>query len=392
MPVKMSQDVKLLVSLFLPFFFIHSVQQIYLTYAILLHQGYGFSYGTTGWIIGIYSLAAMLTRPLGSWLLENFGIRKILVLSGVLSFIGCSLFFFKESAPLLLIGRALSGCAFGIYSMGLFSHQAIAASPKRRGAMFSLLVVGSILPMGAVGPLGEWLLLSSRYTLYLAIGPVLSIFCCVFGGMVSTAPTKEIHAEKNWGTYGQLFSSRSFLFLIITGTVVALVDALTITLSLLTYEQGLVTSYFLIGASVTAIIVRLPGAGVLNRLPRIPLIAPCGILMAGSMILLSLFPTNSALVIGGILFGIGLGAGWPMYLALIGDLLAPMLRPKGTATALFLYDIGFFVTPLIVGYFLPRFGVTGTFAGIALAAGGILIFLQGLYWLPAYKKSSPLRA
>ena len=108
--------------------------------------------------------------------------------------------------------------------------------------------------------------------------------------------------------------------------------------------------------------------------------------MALSMILVSIFPSSITLVVGGILFGAGLGAGWPMYQALISDLLAPFLRPKGTATALFLYDIGFFITPLAVGYFLPRFGTTGTFAAIALFAGCILVLLELFYWLPFFRK------
>jgi MFS family permease len=110
--------------------------------------------------------------------------------------------------------------------------------------------------------------------------------------------------------------------------------------------------------------------------------------MSLSMILVSFFPSNSALIAGGILFGAGLGAGWPMYQALISDLLEPVLRPKGTATALLLYDIGFFATPLIAGYFLPRFGTTGTFAAIALVAGGILVFLELIYWLPFHRRNA----
>gem|GEM_PF-354422 len=411
MPAKMSQDVKLLISLFLPFFLIHGVQQVYLTFAILLYQGYGFSYETTAWIIAMYSLAAMLTRPLGGWLLENFGIRRILIWSGVLSFIGSSLFFVNESAAMLLIGRALggaafgvgrvepatillvgrafSGAAFGIYSMGLFSHQALCVSEKRRAAMFSLLVVGSILPMATVAPLGEWLLYNSQVLLYLAIGPALSVLCCFFGGRVSAAQAQTARGssgEKSWGTYSELFASRSFLFLIVTGTLIALVDALIIKLSLLTVEKGLIISYFFASVSVTALIVRLPCASLLNSLPRVPLLAPSGMLMALSMILVAFLPSNGMLIIGGILFGAGLGAGWPMYHAIISDLLEPVLRPKGTATALLLYDIGFFVSPLIVGYFLPRFGTGSTFGGIALAAGGLLALLGVVYWLPLYRK------
>jgi MFS family permease len=110
--------------------------------------------------------------------------------------------------------------------------------------------------------------------------------------------------------------------------------------------------------------------------------------MSLSMIVVSFFPSNGALVLGGILFGAGLGAGWPMYQALISDLLEPVLRPKGTATALLLYDIGFFVSPLIVGYFLPRLGTGGTFAAVALVAGGVLVLVEMFFWLPFYRLRS----
>jgi MFS family permease len=197
--------------------------------------------------------------------------------------------------------------------------------------------------------------------------------------------------EKSWGTYGGLFSSRSFLFLILTGTVIALVDALTINICLFTADKGLVTSYFFVNISITALAVRLLGAPLLNVLPRVALLAQCGILMSCSIILVSFRPSNSTLAVGGILFGVGLGAGWPMYHALIGDLLSPALLPKGTATALLLYDIGFCLTPLIVGYFSPRFGIAETFAAIALVAGSILVLIEVLYWLPLYWKSRSTR-
>jgi MFS family permease len=386
---RISQDVKLLASLFLPFFLIHCVMFIYLTYGNLL-QNYKFSPETMGWILGIYFLSAMLSRPLGGWLLENFGIRRILVWSGMLSFIGCSLLFYNKSIALLIIGRIISGVGFGIYSTGLFSHKAICVSEKMRGAMFSLLVVGGILPMGTITPLGEWLLLKSQYTQYLAVGPILSLICCFLGGRVylSTKEEKNNCNGKSWGTYSGLYSSRSFLFLVLTGTIISLVDALIVNFSLLAIEKKLVASYFFISVSASAAFVRLAGSQLLNVLPRITLLAPCGVLMTCSVIMASFFPTNSIFIVAGTLFGIGIGAGWPMYHALIGDLLDPALLPKGTSTALLLYDAGFFVTPLIVGYFLPHFGTSWTFVTISLAAGGALLLLELAYWFPLYRKLS----
>ena len=83
-----------------------------------------------------------------------------------------------------------------------------------------------------------------------------------------------------------------------------------------------------------------------------------------------------------------------MYHALIADLLDPALRPKGTSAALFFYDGGLAMTPLIVGYFLPHFGIARTLTAMALVSGGALALLEVFYWLPSFKsgkESKPVR-
>ena len=387
MLAKMPQDAKLLMNLFMPFFLISSARHVYLTYGSLL-QYHKFSYEAIGWILGIYFLAAMASRPLGGWMLEKFGIRRTLILSGMFSFIGCSLLFFRESMALLLIGRIISGAGFGVYSTGIFSYQALCVPQKTRGSMLSLLTVGGMLPIATVTPLGEWLLLGSQSTLYLAIGPALSLLCCFWGSRAGTATTEETHGgEKPWGTYSELFSSRSFLFLLFTGTLISLINAININISLLAVENGLMASHFLMANAAAAVLIRLAGLSLLNTLPRVALLAPCGVLMACSVVLVSLFPTSGIFVIGGILFGIGIGTGFPMLHALTADILDPALRPKGASAVLLFYDGGFFLTPLIVGYFLPLLGTSETFTMIAVAAGCALVLLEIFYWLPLYVKT-----
>jgi len=388
---KISQDTRLLISLFLPLFFIHCTAHVYLTYGGLL-QRYEFSPEAIGWILGIYFFAAMVSRPLAGWLLENLGIRRVLVWSGIFNFVGCSLLFFNQSAMLLFIGRIISGASFGVYTTGIFWHQAICVPKKTRGSMLSLLAVGGALSMATITPLGEWFLLNSRETLYLALAPVLSLLCCFLGSRVSAAKTEE-SSEKHspgansWGSYSELFSTRPFLFLILTGWLVAFTDAIVINISLLAAEKGLVASYFITSAAVVSVSVRLLGSSLLNVLPRVVLLAPCGILMASSAILISLFPSSGVFIAGGILFGVGIGAAWPMFLALVADLLNPALLPKGTSTALLFYHGGLSMAPLFAGYFLPHLGTARTFIVMSLTVGAALVLLEILYWLPFYWKS-----
>jgi MFS family permease len=155
-------------------------------------------------------------------------------------------------------------------------------------------------------------------------------------------------------------------------------------MSLLASERQLVASYFLASSSVAAVVFRLCGARILNRLPRSACLAPCGMLMGCALFAISLAPSNTSFLVCGTAFGVGIGAAFPIFLASVSDTLPPPLRTKGTACALFVYDFGWFATPLLVGYATPSIGIALTFRLLALAAFFAMAALTAFYWAPAY--------
>jgi MFS family permease len=382
-PKKLSRGARALASVFLPFFAIHCVEGIYFVYGNLLKR-YGFSSQATGWILGIFFLSMMASRTFGGWTIENFGVRKTLEWSSAVSFAGCMMFFFKTSITALFLGRILTGAAFGVYTMALYSYQAMTASEKERGRDFAVMVCGGILPVATICPIGEWLLIGSMENLFLSIGPILSVVCWRLGrklGDPAYSPKKK-GADEHWGTYGDLLSSKAFLFLIATGILLSMVDAFLLSVSMLAADKGTVASYFLVSVSAVAVFVRVAGAHAINSIPRAVIIMPCGMLMAAAAIFISLFPSNSSFLIGGIVTGLGIGMAWPMYHALISDTLDVHLRPKGTAVALLIYDFGWFLMPLLIGYVSPVLGIASTFMAISLFAMILMALLQFLHWVP----------
>jgi MFS family permease len=371
-------------NLFLPFFVIHCVEQVYFVYGNVL-RSYGLSSEAIGWILGSFFVTNLTIRPFGGWVLEKFGIRKTLVWSSALCIVGSAILFLTDDVGPLLLGRILMGFGFGINTIGLFSYQSIAMKGKMRGATLALVMSGGILPMATVTPLGEWLLADSRLTLYLALGPILSVICLYFGSRVGVSKTPEgpkKKDERSWGTYGDLLSSRTFVILALTGTAIALVDAAAINISLFAEERGLIASYFLAGTAVTAVIVRIAGAKAINALPRAVSLCPCGILMACGTMLLSLRPSNASFLASGVLFGIGIGAGWPVLHSLLGDTLEVALRPKGMAVTMLMYDAGWFVTPILFGFVAPVLGMATTIFFLSSFVLIVLALIQIFYWLP----------
>jgi MFS family permease len=382
--IKISDETRLLRDIFLPFYAIHCMEQIYVLYGAVL-RGYGLPSESMGWILGVFFVVMMPARLIGGWVLENFGIRRTLVWSSMMGLAGGVILFFSEDSCFLIAGRALLGTAFGINSMGLYSYQAVKVPEGVRGVTMSLVISGGMLPMATVVPLGEWLLLGSHTKLYLAVGPILSVVCLYFGSKVGHSEKTEKKREKNWGAYGELLSSRTFVILALSGMMISLGDALLVDLSLLAGEYGVVSSYFFSISAVTAIIIRVPGARILNALPRLLLLVPFGMLMSCSMLLVSMLPMNSSFLAGGLIYGIGVGFSWPMLHALISDTLPVALRPKGMAVVLLLYDAGWFLIPLLVGYISPLLGIALTFGIISLSMLLPLALLQLFYWTPLYK-------
>jgi Arabinose efflux permease len=379
-------DWRTLLRLFLPLYAIHCMEQVYFVYGNVL-AGYGIPQQTIGWLLSVFFIMIMAVRPVGGWLLENFGVRRTLAFASLLGFAGCTTLVLARSVPLLFLGRMLSGASFGIYSFGIFTYQALTIPEQQRGAAFAIVVSGGILPTATITPIGEWLLVTGRPDLYLALGPVICILCWYLGTRIDADSVPFRKEGEAWGTYGDLLESRPFLLLILTGALIALVDASTVSMSLFAMERGVLVSYFLASGSVAGVLVRVGGAKILNALPRPVLLAPCGMLMSGALFFVTLRPSAATFTIGGLLFGIGIGAAFPTLLALVSDTLPQTLRPKGSAAALLTYDLGWFVTPLTVGYAASLLGIGTTFRALSLLSLVSLTVLFLACWLPAYRKS-----
>ena len=378
---RFSDNTKFLLSLFVPLYAIHCMEQIYFIYGNVLGS-YGLSPQTTGNILGVFFGAIMCTRPLGGWMIENLGIRRTMAASGLLALAGCSMLFFERSVPFLYAGRIISGAGFGIFSIGLFSYQAIRTTSKARGAAFAITTIGGVLPMGTMTPLGDLLVTGGHVKTYLAMGPVIAVICLLLSGLVKDEKSGGTSVKRSWGAYSSLARNRPFVMLVTTCAVMALIDASSVSISMMAAERGLVASSFIASLSIAAVITRLCCARVLDRMPHSFSIAPFAMLMSCAIVAASAAKSNVSFLFCGILFGVGIGGGFPLMLASVSDILPEELRPKGTAVALLIYDLGWFVTPSLIGALTPRIGLARSFTALACAALAILAALAIFYWAP----------
>ena len=378
---------KLILSLFLPFYAMNCLQQIYFLMGPML-EAQGISSQATGWVISIFFVGVISSRPIGGWALERLGVRKTLIFSSLFGVIGSVLLaLFSTSVPMLLIARLLTGFSFGGFIVGMLAHQALVIPAEMKGSVFALITTGGMLPMATVGPIGEWLLRSGNPAAYLWMGPILALLCLYFGSKVGAGDVKiSAKKEATWGKYRDLIKFRPFLLLGATALPMSLVDASIMSMANLAAEYKLIVSFFFSSAAIAGVLIRVAGSRFIDHLPRKILIAPALIMMASAMLWISLFPNNKILLLGGTLFGTGIGIGFPVALALISDLLNKKLQPKGTVAMMLTFDTGWMLTPLIVGYAASVIGIDWTFRLLALM--GLLCALSTHFWgwLPLHRR------
>ena len=370
-----------LFSIFAAYYAMHCVEMVYFVYGNVL-ESYGFNPQATGIALGSFFIAIMLSRPVGGWVIENLGIRRSMIFGGVLALVGCSALVFTQNLYVICAGRVMGGLAFGIFTMGVFSYQSLVTTPKNRGRVIALTATGGVLPTATVTPFGEWLLRGGHTTPYLAIGPLFSALCLLLGiktPKINAARDSDIRA---WGSYRDLLRHKPFIMLTATSTMMALADASVSSISLFSADYGIPASYFMISFSVGALLTRSLGSQIINSLPRPFFLAPFGMLMAATLAIVSVIPSRASFIICGSLFGVGIGGGFPTMLASLIDVLPAELRPKGMATALFMFDMGWSATPIIVGYMTPHLGRGRSFLTLALIVFAVLTGLMVFYWLP----------
>lgn len=365
----------------------HCLEQMYFIMGPMV-ESKGISPQMTGWVLGIFFVGVVLFRPIGGLALERLGVRKTLIFSSLFGIVGSVLLaLFSANVPMLLFARLLSGLSFGGFVVAMLAHQALVIPAEMKGAAFALITTGGMLPMATVTPIAEWLLRSGYPAVYLWMGPVLALICLYLGSRVEGSDAK-VSAKKEvaWGKYSDLLKIRPFLLLAATALPMSLVDASVMCMASLAAEHNLIVSFFLSSAAIAGVLLRVVGARFLDRLPRDLLIAPALMMMSGGILGIALLPGNRTLLLGGVVFGVGIGMGFPVLLSLISDLLDRKLQPKGTVAIILTFDMGWILTPLFVGYLSSVAGIAWTLRLLALM--GLLVACATHFWgwLPRHRR------
>ena len=106
-------------------------------------------------------------------------------------------------------------------------------------------------------------------------------------------------------------------------------------------------SYFLSTNAAIGVFIRLFFCKVLDKYPRRILSAPLIAVMSLTIIFATISPSKWTLIVLGIIFGICMGFGFPLHLALVADYAPKNLQAQAASLMWFLYAMDFAMVPMV---------------------------------------------
>ncbi len=365
-------------------FFIFAGFQMTLPTLPLFVNKLGGSDQLIGFVVGIFTLSALLIRPWSGHVLESLG-RRIVFLIGLLVFvISVGSYAFTGSLVVLFLMRVVQGLGWGMSTTAVGTIATDLIPQKRRGEGMGYFGLAGNLAM-AFGPaLGLLIIAIFDFTSMFLIAAAAGLISFTVASFIRYKPANKIPVEKRkWDFFEKTALMPSVLLFFITMVFGGIATFLPLYAEQLGIEG--IEWYFVVFA-FSLMIVRAFAGRIYDRRGHKAIFLPGAFLILVAMIDLTLLSNQFMLLLAAVLFGMGFGSVQPALQAWAVNE-APLHR-KGMANATFFsfFDLGVGLGAMFFGLIASTFG----YADIYLTAG-ISVIISMIIYLIYLKRSSTVQ-
>ena len=331
-----------------------------------------------GLAIGVFSVAALVLRPVVGWASDRFGRRPLLILGGSLTVAALALHLVVTSLPMFVVARSVFGIGDAFFFVSAVAAISDLAPPERRGEAINVGSLAVYLGL-AFGPfLGETILAARDYTTVWVAAALMAAAATFFALLVpETAPVALRPKDPDGHVrHTPLIHPAGLLpgSLLLAGTWGMAGFLAFIPLYLGDVGMGaagpVLAEYALIVVSLRIVFVRLP-----DQLGAVPLSAFALLGSALGMAILGFVRDPAGVYLGTAIFASGIAFLFPALLAVAVARVDEMERGSVVGTTTAFVDLSFGMSPAVLGFVAGSIGFHGAFlvsAVIATIGAGVL--------------------
>lgn len=324
-----------------------------------------------GLVAGVFTLTAVVLRPVVGGLLDRYGRRPFMIWGLLLFILSMALYNWASTIALLLALRVLHGAGWAFSTTAVSTSIADIIPASRRGEGMGWFGMAMTVAM-AIGPmLGLWVMGEGRFhTLFwLATGFSLAAFLLVFFTRIPEHPKSSAKTIVLFEKSVLPLTTALFFLAVAYGGITTFVPLFGASIQV---NSG---TFFLVYA--LALTLARPIAGKLSdRFGEVYVILPGLAVTVLALVVLSLSHNLAGVVAAAVLYGIGFGSAQPALQAANLSLAPPDKRGVASASFMTAFDLGIGLGSIVLGLVSQYTGYETLFivcAGSVVVSG--LIFL-----------------
>ncbi len=328
----------------------------------------GGSESQVGFIIGVFTISAVIFRPIVGGLMDRYG-RRVFIISGLL-FFAITMYFYDwvTGIAFLVVLRILHGISWAVGTTSISTAVTDVIPPSRRGEGMGWYGLAMTLGM-ALGPiLGLWIVksLSFHYLFLLCTALAIMAFILAFGTKI---PAVQYTSKKPISFFEKTFLPIAIVTFFLSLTFGGITTFLPLFAANIQVNAG---TFFLVYA-VTLTVIRPIAGKVSDKHGEGIIIVPALFILIVALLVLAMTKGIVGLVITAILYGIGFGSAQPALQIVTLRLASPEKRGVANATFFTAFDLGIGLGAILLGFVSQLMGYQMLF--IVCAVSGFISLL-----------------
>lgn len=340
--------------------------------------GIGGTQRDVGYVMGAYTIGAMLMRAVAGWLADRYPRKTVLIVGLVLMLCTTLLYVLADNVPLLTGVRLLHGLTFGLVGTALGAMVADSLPPARMGEGIGYFGLTATLSMAVAPMLGLWITGTYSYHAMFWTTSTLVVVTLLHGIAAKNTAVQRTAPSASFTTIvANLLEKSAILPSIVSFFLTIVYGAVIFFVALYEASLGIGNAGWFFMAMALAMLLFRPVSGYWSDRGGANIVMLIGyVTLFAGIILVCISRSMPVFLAAGVLMGIGFGFCFPILQTIAVRNASAQRRGAATGTYFLAFDIGIGLGGIIWGYVAEATGYKTMFyiTLIPLAAAAVL------YW------------